>query len=386
MGRLFWKFFFFIWLAQLATIFGLAIIFSLEHQQEHRWRVEQTQGGTPLRNGPPPPFLPPPHPAGEQPAPLAGPPPPPNGGPHPPLPWIPLAVSTLASLVFATLLAWYFAKPIRQLRRALASAATGNLETRLASAMQRNDELSDLGREFDRMASQLQSLMEGQRRLLHDVSHELRSPLARLQAAIGLIRQQPEKKAVYIERIEREGARINRLVGELLTLSRLEAGVTGKMDEEIAIDELLLDLVEDARFEAESLDRQIHFQSQTGTLLSGNGELLHRAVENILRNALRHTPEGTAVDIRALRREDPDRIEIIVADHGPGVPEPLLNKIFEPFFRTNTGASSEGHGLGLAIAKHVATAHGGTIVAENLACGGLQVTLSLPTERQTTAL
>ena len=371
MGRLFWKFFFFIWLAQLAAIIGLATIFTLERERDAlHWKSLQ-ENGQPFHPSarPPPGMGPPPHPGIHQ-----GPPRP----PHPRLPFLPLLVCTLVSLIFAALLAWYFAKPIRQLRQALAAAATGNLTTRLASDMRRNDELADLGREFDRMASQLQTLMEGQRRLLHDVSHELRSPLARLQASTGLLRQQPEKTESCIERIERESVRMNVLVGELLTLSRLEAGVTGKMDEIIAMDELLADIVDDARFEAEVSERSIFYKDLAGTCVRGNSELLHSALENVVRNAVHHTPKGTPVHVQLSVTDDASRICLSVEDEGDGVPDSALQTIFEPFFRANPTDHSSGHGLGLAIARRVVEAHGGSISANNRSSGGLRIELSLP--------
>lgn len=363
MGRLFWKFFFFIWLAQLAAIVGLATIFTFERERDaqHWKKLHET---VQRAERPPPGIFPPPPHWG------AGPPP-----PHPRLPFLPLLVCTLVSLAFAALLAWYFAKPIRQLRQALVSAAEGNLDTRLAPDMRRNDELTDLGREFDRMASQLQSLMDGQRRLLHDVSHELRSPLARMQAATGLLRQQPDKTSACIERIERESVRMNLLVGELLTLSRLEAGVAESREERVALDELLADLVEDARFEAESSGRGICFQNGGSVSVMGQSELLRRALENVVRNALHHTPEGSSIQV-FLQHEGKTAL-VMVDDEGSGVPEAALQTIFEPFFRAHP-SSGDGHGLGLAIARRIIEAHGGRISALNRPAGGLRVELRLP--------
>ena len=161
---------------------------------------------------------------------------------------LPISIGILASLGFSALLAWYLAKPIRHLRGAFDAAAAGKLDTRIGPRMgRRRDEIADLGRDFDRMAHQLQILLGSQRRLLHDVSHELRSPLARLQAAIGLARQQPEKLDASLDRIERESGRLDELVGELLTLSRLEAGMSGAADEEVDLVELVAGIADDAR-------------------------------------------------------------------------------------------------------------------------------------------
>lgn len=313
----------------------------------------------------------------------------PEGGPHfgdklphpgqHPLPIIPLVATLLVSLFFAALLAWYFAKPICSLRSAFEAMVSGDLAVRLGSAMgQRRDELSDLGRNFDRMAIHLNALIDGQRRLLHDVSHELRSPLARLQAAIGLSRQQPEKLESCLQRIERESVRMDRLVGELLTLSRLEAGVLGAMDEEINIVELATDVVEDARFEAETKGCTMEFSGSGDVPVKGNAELLHRALDNVVRNALRHTPEGGTVAVGVYLDAKGSDLRLAVLDQGPGVPENELGAIFEPFYRGNGEKSIDGHGLGLAIARRIAEAHGGTIGASNRAGGGLCVEIVVP--------
>ena len=170
--------------------------------------------------------------------------------------------------------------------------------SRPASAKPRagGDELTTLGRDFDRMTSRLRSLLDGQKNLLHDVSHELRSPLARLQAAIGLAHQQPEKAAASMERIERESVRMDKLVGELLTLSRLEAGAFDAPKQEFSIGELLDDILQDAQFEAASNGRAVQFSSTADAQLTGQPELLARAIENVVRNAIKHSPAGGKVE------------------------------------------------------------------------------------------
>ena len=282
------------------------------------------------------------------------------------------------SLVFAALLAWYFSKPIRSLRAAFEAAADGCLDELVEPKMgKRRDELADLGRDFDSMAQRLKSLMDGQRRLLHDVSHELRSPLARLQAAIGLARQQPERLDDTLARIERESVRMDKLVSELLTLSRLEAGMAGKLDEDVDLNELLANVVDDARFEAETSGCRVEFEARGNAVVRGNAELLHRAVENVVRNALKHSPVDGLVSIAL---DVNDKVAISVSDEGAGVPESELHAIFEPFFRGNQTNAPDGHGLGLAISQRVIIAHKGHIFASNRAVGGLCVTLSLPVE------
>lgn len=318
-----------------------------------------------------------------------GPPPHPDDGdarppPRSPLPFppIPLLAGALVSLLFAALLAWYFAKPIRSLRTAFAGAADGRLGQRLAPEMGgRRDELADLGRDFDRMAARLKSLMDGQRRLLHDVSHELRSPLARLQAAIGLLRQQPERGADLLARIERESVRMERLVSELLALSRLEAGMAGRLDEAVDLRELLDALVEDARFEAQAAARRVDYvapEAAAPLAIRGNAELLHRALENVVRNALKHSPEGGRVSVELASEAARAGYRIRVADGGAGVPEAELQAIFAPFYRSADGTAADGYGLGLAITQRVVALHGGCIEAANRPGGGLCVSVFLP--------
>jgi signal transduction histidine kinase len=219
--------------------------------------------------------------------------------------------------------------------------------------------------------------MEGQRRLLHDVSHELRSPLARLQAAIGLAHQQPEKIAASLERIERESERMDKLVGELLTLSRLEASVPMPAVEDVALMDLVDGIVEDARFEAEPRNRQVEVRGAALVSLRCAPDLLWRAIENVVRNAVKHSPEGGIVTIEL--GADIEQVRIAVMDRGPGVAPGELEAIFAPFHRSGAGAASvDGHGLGLAIARRVLDAHGGAIQASNREGGGLRVLITLP--------
>lgn len=307
------------------------------------------------------------------------------GGPpqhfQPLAPFIPIAAAVIASLLFAALLAWYFARPIRSLRQAFEAASRGDLAPRFTqTANKRGDELTDLGRDFDHMTARLRSLIDGQTRLLHDVSHELRSPLARLQAAIGLAHQQPEKAHATLERIERESVRMDKLVGELLTLARLESGSVTAPKEAVSMAELLDEIVADAEFEAASTDRAIELQGEAEVAVTGQADLLARAIENIVRNAIKHSPAGGTVRVELDTDEAKQRLHIRVLDRGPGVAEQDLQTIFQPFFRsTDTPKDVEGHGLGLAIAQQVVHTHGGTLTASNREGGGLCVKITLPT-------
>lgn len=286
----------------------------------------------------------------------------------------------LASIFVSALLARHFSRPIHRLQEAFQAASRGQLEVRVAAGMAgRSDEIGELGREFDGMALKLQQLVGSQNRLLHDVSHELRSPLARLQVAVGLARQNPAAVDTALTRIECEAERLDSLVGEVLTLSRLEAQTSQRADDYVDVVELLDSVVEDARFEVEGSGRTVHFTtSLEGELvIRARGELLHRAFDNVVRNALRHTPPDTRVEV-SLQREAADHaLHIVVTDAGTGVPEQELDAIFEPFHRGESAASS-GYGLGLAIARRAIEAHGGRMWASNCSQGGLAVHFRLP--------
>ena len=295
----------------------------------------------------------------------------------PPPAWLLVAMGAAASLAVSALLAWYLARPIRSLRWAFHAAAEGRLETRVRPLLKgRRDEIADLGDDFDQMAEQLQKLVAAQRRLLHDVSHELRSPLARLQAAIGLVRQDPAKLEASLERIEREVARLDALVGEVLTLARLEGGTAGGMPQALDLADLVASVAADARFEAEAARRTVRLESADKVPVFGRAELLHRAVENVVRNAVKYTAEGSAVEI-ALSAAG-GRALLAVRDHGPGIPPAEIHRVFEPFYRASASAAAGGFGLGLAIARRAIATHGGSIRARNAEGGGLEVEIELP--------
>lgn len=390
MGRLFWKFFFFIWLAQLTAIAGISTTFWLKHLELDK----DTTSTHTADFGKPPPFSDGPRFSGREQGPgpgmsprgepsFRGGPPLMRGQPHDEISraLVPMSVAFFASLLFAALMAWYMAKPIRRLSEAFHALASGSLHTRIGDSMgQRQDELTALGRDFDRMAEQLTGALQSQRRLLHDVSHELRSPLARLQAAIGLARQQPQKAEEYMIRMEREAIRMDKLVGELLTLSRLEAGANIGQDL-IHMDELMIELMDTASFEAQSVKKNFVTTCLPERLalagVKGKYELLYRAFENVLRNALRHTRPGSTVtlEVAVLSNE----IQVTVLDEGSGVPEAELDNIFRPFYRGHDAErNTDGYGLGLAITQRVIQAHGGRIVANNRQEGGLSMRMSLP--------
>lgn len=291
--------------------------------------------------------------------------------------WV--GVGVLVSLVFAAALAWYLARPIRHLRGAFEALASGRLDARVSAAIgARRDEIADLGHDFDAMAARLQASIAAQRRLLHDVSHELRSPLARLQAAIGLARQDAGEREAMLERIERESQRLDALVGEVLTLARLEAGNDpGALTREsVALTDLVAPIAEDADFEARAAGLRVTLAVAAEPKVRADAQLLHRAIENVVRNAVRHSPAGSTVEIEVGEADAGADAIVRVADRGPGVAEDELEAIFEPF-RRGAAARGEGFGLGLAIARRAVVSHGGTIRARRREGGGLVVEIRL---------
>jgi two-component system OmpR family sensor kinase len=310
------------------------------------------------------------------------PPPPPGFPPGPPHgppgnPLVMILSALLVSLGFSAWMAWYFSRPIRHLRWAFRSAAQGRLETRVQPLMgRRRDEIADLGRDFDRMAQQLQQQIGAQQRLLHDISHELRSPLARLQAAIGLARQNPRRIDMTLARIEHESIRLDALVSEVLTLARLESGVNGLQHQQVDLVELLSVIVDDAAFEARAMQRDVCLSGAGKFVVDCIGELLYRSFENVIRNALKYTGEQTTVRVTVLCA--PESLLVTVADQGPGVAPAQLENIFEPFYRVEGQGATESFGLGLAIARRAVESHAGKIWAESGEQGGLVVHIWIP--------
>jgi len=298
------------------------------------------------------------------------------------LPWLPILVASLVNALFAGLMARHYVKPVRILRNSFEAVARGCLGTRVGSALgEGRDGLSRLGQDFDRMAAQLQSLFESRRRLLHDVSHELKSPLARLQAASELLNRVPERQKQLLAHIERDTARIDQLVSELLTLARLDDGLSVSLTDVVGLSELLHALMEANSMEAELKGCQLvlHDLLQPGQVaarVQGNHEMLYRAFGNVLRNAIRYSPaQGQIVLVAALRDQ---RLCVSVEDSGPGVNAGDLEHIFEPFFRAASERKPDGHGLGLAVTRSVCEAHGGRAYAQNRPEGGLAVHIELP--------
>ncbi|CAI1721976.1 Sensor protein CpxA [Serratia liquefaciens] len=303
----------------------------------------------------------------------------PNRRPHVfniPMPM--LWVGGLAGLLFSTVLAWNLTRPMRKLRDGFDRVAQGDLSVRLFPAMRRrHDELSEVARDFDSMAERLELLVSAREQLLHDVSHELRSPLARLQLAIGLARQNAGNVESSLQRIEHEAGRLDKMIGELLALSRAESN--SLPDEEYFDLYGLVDaVVSDARYEAQIPGVEIVLQASSDVeyTVKGNAELMRRAVDNIVRNALRFSSHGQRVTVVLTLIDQLFQIE--VSDQGPGVEESKLSSIFDPFVRVKSSMSGKGYGLGLAITRKVVLAHGGQVEARNGEQEGLVITLRIP--------
>jgi two-component system sensor histidine kinase CpxA len=244
--------------------------------------------------------------------------------------------------------------------------------------------VTGLMRDFDAMAERIETLMKAQSRLLNDISHELRSPLARLNVALGLARQRAGVESVdMLDRIELEASRLNELIGRILTLARLEDGEQRVPQTPVPLGELVANVAEDAEFEAQERRCHVHTTIPEGDWgVRGNDSLLHSAVENVVRNAIRYTPEGTTVEIELTREQGAKGIEAVlkVSDSGTGVPPDSLEKLFLPFYRLDDarGRLTGGVGLGLAITERAVRFHGGKVSAFNRTGGGLRVEIRLP--------
>jgi two-component system sensor histidine kinase CpxA len=294
-----------------------------------------------------------------------------------------ITVALFVSGFLCFLLAWSLVKPIKQLQQAAQRMASGDLRSRVSSASCRNDELGQLARDFNHMAQQVENLLDSQNRLLGDISHELRSPLARLQLAIGIAQQQPagEQNQItgkQLERIEKESVQIETMIAQLLILTKLESANQAIQMERISLTGLLKDLLEDSQFEAEGMQKRVQLKSTDDVFLQANARLLSSALENILRNAVHYA--NTLVEVSVTR--EPYKVNISISDDGSGIPEAELQKIFEPFYRVSVAREREsgGVGLGLSIAYRAIQTHGGEIRAFNNENGGLKLIIHLPIE------
>jgi two-component system, OmpR family, sensor histidine kinase CpxA len=297
----------------------------------------------------------------------------------------------LTGALFCYWLARYLTSPVSKIRIATREFASGNLNARVAPTLGgRRDELASLAADFDEMAEKIQSLLTSQRRLLGDISHELRSPLARLNVALELARQRAGVDAASaLQRIQREAETLNEMIGQLLALTRMESGAEEIQTTSFDLAQLVREVVKDADFEARARNRSVRLSAVETVVIEGIPNLLRPAIENVVRNAVHHTAQETEVEITLAvdspsgatdSRAGQGNVVIVVRDHGPGVPEEALSKIFRPFYRVDEARDREagGVGLGLAIAERAVRLHGGRVVASNCEDGGLRVSIMLP--------
>jgi two-component system, OmpR family, sensor kinase len=287
------------------------------------------------------------------------------------------------ALVISGLVCWwlarYVSKPVERLRTSARSLAAGNLEARAGEEFSsRHDELGVLARDFDTMADHVRNLLASKESLLRGMSHELRSPLARLRVALGLARRDGEDLGRQLDRIELEAERLDTLIGQMLQLSQLRAVEPVLPRSPVDLTSLLSEVVEDARLEASAADKHVEWAPNGVVRIEGDHDLMRSAIENVLRNAVRFTQRGTAVKVTSLRESD--QVHIVIDDHGPGVPAGEAERIFEPFYRVAEARDrdSGGTGLGLAITARVVKLYNGAVRAQNRSEGGLSVRITLP--------
>lgn len=302
-----------------------------------------------------------------------------------------LGVQLVLSLLFIGLIGWWLARsvarPVEALRNATRRMASGEMSTRVGRIRgTRYNEMTQLAQDFDAMAERIEALLAHDRRVLQDLSHELRSPLARLQLILDLARRSaaPSEAAAYFDQAEAEIIRLDRMTGEMLALSRMEGGIAGLARERMDLVALARQSVQQAQLEADAGCIGLRLIGPDEPILvDGSPQLIGRAIDNLLGNAIKFSRHGGSVKVTVSAASGAG--QIAVCDNGPGVPEAELASLFRPFFRGSNAAEAEGHGLGLAIVQRVANIHGGELAAANREGGGLRVSLRLPLAEEVAA-
>ena len=292
-------------------------------------------------------------------------------------------VQLALSLLFIGVVGWWVARsvsrPVEAMRAATRRMASGEFTTRVEQRwLGKHDELGQLARDFNAMAERIEILVAHERGVLQDLSHELRSPLARLHLILDLAQHsaQPDEAAAHFRRAEEEIVRMDRMTAEMLALSRLEGGLPGMLHESVDLTALLKDRVTAAHIDAEARGIVLQMGETESMAVQGSGLLLERAVDNVLANAIKFSPVNGVVHIGLTMLDA--QLELRIRDHGPGVPQDELDLLFRPFFRGTNAAQADGHGLGLAIVQRVMQAHGGDVLARNADHGGLEIIMRLP--------
>ncbi len=291
-----------------------------------------------------------------------------------------LKLGTIFSAILCLIIAHYLSKPIERLRLATNELARGNLDIRVGNSIgSRRDEIADLVHDFDSMAGELRNQIQSERNLLSGVSHELRSPIARIRLALTLARSaDTEEREEMLDRIEQDTIQLDAMLERILTVARLESGQHKPKFKLVLLNDVVDNVLHDARFEAAGSDATIYYPGGVDTPVSGDPNLLRSAIENVVRNAIFYSGNGGKIDI-LLRQQNTTAI-LTVRDNGPGVPEQTLPLLFKPFYRVDhaRGTTTGGMGLGLAIVRNALALHGGTVVARNVMPHGLEVELRLP--------
>ena len=291
-----------------------------------------------------------------------------------------LKLGTIFSAILCLIIAHYLSKPIERLRDATNELARGNLDIRVGSSIgRRRDEIADLVHDFDSMAGELRNQIQSERNLLSGVSHELRSPIARIRLALTLARSEDEEeREEMLDRIEQDTIQLDSMLERILTVARLESGQHKPKLALLSLNDVVDNVLHDARFEAAAMKVVVNYAGNSDIPLKGDAGLLRSAVENVVRNAIFYSGEGGKIDV-VLRRENSTAV-LAVRDNGPGVPEHALPLLFKPFYRVDDarGTTTGGMGLGLAIVRNAVAVHGGSVSARNLPPHGLEVELRLP--------
>ncbi|MBL4942547.1 MAG: HAMP domain-containing protein [Colwellia sp.] len=295
--------------------------------------------------------------------------------------WVRIAIPTLVSFLLCLLLAHSFSKPVRLIKKATTKLGQGDFSTRVNGVSQGNDELGQLALSFNKMAEQLQQHQSAQQRLLGDVSHELRSPMTRLQMALGLAQQDAttnEAREQYLQRCQREIERLDQMIEDVLTLSRLENTLQTVESERVNLTLLVQNIINDEQLIADKKSIQIKLTASQNITLMADQTLLVSAITNILNNAIKYSPTHSTIAISLTSNKR--SVSLTITDHGNGVPEQALAQLFTPFYRVNLARdrNTGGTGLGLAIAKQAIVTHQGEIFAKNEAGKGLSVTMKIP--------
>jgi len=295
--------------------------------------------------------------------------------------WVRIATPTLISFILCLLLAHSFSKPVRLIKKATTKLGRGDFFTRVEGVSKLSGELGQLANSFNKMAEQLQQNQSAQQRLLGDVSHELRSPMTRLQMALGLAQQEStteQAREQYLQRCQKEIERLDQMIEDVLALSRLENTLQTAEDEQVNLTALIQNIISDEQFVADKKSIKIEVSSPNDIIISADQTLLHSAISNVLSNAVKYSPEQSIINVSL--SIDEQKVTLIISDYGDGVPEQALAQLFTPFYRVNLARdrTTGGTGLGLAIAKQAIVAHQGKIIAKNNSTKGLSVIIQIP--------